>query len=187
MKIKRYFRGGKISEGLEVTKAEFEDILKKVSYVSVSEADKNNFKKLKDDEVAGVIMGDFTNILRDVMENYEYEAISNPDCWFVNKDFVNKNYKDLKTSEFVFGEAIELLKLGFKVARRGWNGEGMFILYVPGSEVEMKENTPYWNAGLRGKIKIESHFDMYTAQGTMQPGWVCSQADMYADDWIIVE
>jgi len=63
----------------------------------------------------------------------------------------------------------------------------MFIIYVPGSEVEVKENTPYWNAGLRGKIKIEPHFDMYTAQGTMQPGWVCSQADMNADDWIIVE
>ncbi len=29
MKIKKYFRGGKIGEGFEVTKAELEDILKK--------------------------------------------------------------------------------------------------------------------------------------------------------------
>ena len=33
-----------------------------------------------------------------------------------------------------FGEALELLKLGAKVARNGWNGRGMFVYYVPANE-----------------------------------------------------
>lgn len=30
-----------------------------------------------------------------------------------------------------FGQAIEALKNGKKVARTGWNGKGMFLYYVP--------------------------------------------------------
>ena len=30
-----------------------------------------------------------------------------------------------------FGQAIEALKNGKKVARIGWNGKGMFLYYVP--------------------------------------------------------
>jgi Protein of unknown function (DUF2829) len=34
-----------------------------------------------------------------------------------------------------FGQALEALKQGKKVARRGWNGKGMFIYLVRGQEV----------------------------------------------------
>lgn len=30
-----------------------------------------------------------------------------------------------------FGQAIEALKNSKKVARKGWNGKGMFVYYVP--------------------------------------------------------
>ena len=86
-----------------------------------------------------------------------------------------------------FGKAIKALKEGKKVARKGWNGKGMFLVYVPGSEVEIRENTSYWNVGLRGKIKIDSHIDMYTSSGTMQPGWLASQADILANDWEVIK
>ena len=84
-------------------------------------------------------------------------------CCFVNLDIL-KRYK-IKDDIFNFCEIRNLArnKIIPKFARRGWNGKGMFIVYVSGSEVEVKENTPYWNPGLRGKIKIEPHFDMYTA------------------------
>ena len=97
-----------------------------------------------------------------------------------------KHYKPIEDSEFDFGTAIRLLKLGYKVARAGWNGKGMWLVYVPGTEIEVKEGTPYWNAGLRGKLKIDGHIDMYTAQKTIQPGWLASQADIQAEDWMIV-
>ena len=178
MKLGTYFRGGKIVKGLDVNKADLEYLMKHYKFISVSEADKNNLSKFNKDDYVGTIMGDIDAI--------NDASVENPDCWFVNKDFMAKNYKNLETSKFTFGEAIELLKLGYKVARIGWNGKGMWLVYVPGNEVEVKEGTPYYKAGLRGKIKIDSHIDMYTAQGTMQPGWLASQADMLATDWVVV-
>lgn len=82
-----------------------------------------------------------------------------------------------------FGWAIEQLKAGHKVARSGWNGKGMWIVYVPGTEnVKLTEGSPYRKAGLES-VTIDAHIDMHTAKGTMQPGWIASQADILAEDW----
>ena len=86
-----------------------------------------------------------------------------------------------------FGQAIEELKSGSKVARSGWNGRGMWLILVPGSKgIRPVANTPYSNAGITDKVDIEPHIDMLTAQGNMQPGWLASQTDMLADDWQVV-
>ena len=88
-----------------------------------------------------------------------------------------------------FGLALEALKKGMKVARKGWNGKGMWLVRVPGTpgKVPFMMGTPYRDAGLDRPTSIDAHIDMYTAQGTMQPGWLASQADMDADDYYIVE
>lgn len=88
-----------------------------------------------------------------------------------------------------FGEAIAKAKLGAKIARTGWNGKGMFVIYVPGTpRAEMKPGTPYANAlGRRKFATIEGHFDMFTTQKSFQPGWLASQGDMQATDWIEVK
>lgn len=39
-------------------------------------------------------------------------------------------------TKLTFGEAIEALKNGKKVARSGWNGKGMFLTLQQGSEVD---------------------------------------------------
>lgn len=39
-----------------------------------------------------------------------------------------------ETSGMSFGLAVEALKKGNRVARAGWNGKGMFIVLVPGSQ-----------------------------------------------------
>jgi len=131
-----------------------------------------------------------------LVRDYEPDAENQPgfrvkysdnyESWSPYAAFVN-GYKELSNENMTFSEAIEALKQGKKVARKGWNGKGMWLIYVPGNEVEIRENTPYWNAGLRGKIRIDGHIDMYTAQGTLQPGWLASQTDMTAEDWMIVE
>ena len=93
------------------------------------------------------------------------------------------------TTGLNFGLALEALKKGIKVARKGWNGKGMWLMRVPGTpgKVPFMMGTPYRDAGLDRPTQIDAHIDMYTAQGTMQPGWLASQADMDADDWTIVE
>lgn len=91
-----------------------------------------------------------------------------------------------------FGQAIVALKLGQKVARSGWNGKGMWLIHVPGTpDVQPREGTPYHTAlGGDGPIEILPHIDMWTVNAhgrrAMLPGWLASQTDMLADDWVIV-
>ena len=90
-----------------------------------------------------------------------------------------------KYSSMNFGNALELLKQGFKVARIGWNGKGMFLYYVPAAayppstEIAKKtfggEDVPYG-----------AYLAMKTAQGNVVP-WLASQTDMLSDDWCVVE
>lgn len=94
--------------------------------------------------------------------------------------------------EFDFGTAINLLKAGKKVARKGWNGKGMWLILVPGTpNIVPKEGTPYSLAGLTEEIQILPHIDMYTTDSTgrraMLPGWLASQSDMLSTDWVIVK
>ena len=87
-----------------------------------------------------------------------------------------------------FGGAIFQAKLGEKIAREGWNGKGMFITYVPGSKVTLQPGSAYAKLFPKRKgVIIDAHFDMFTAQRTMQPGWLASQADILANDWVIVK
>ena len=86
-----------------------------------------------------------------------------------------------------FGEAIANLKYGNKVARAGWNGKGMFLIYVPGTvDAKLNEGTPYQKALQSNIVTINPHIDIYTATGEFQPGWLASQADMLAEDWTVV-
>ena len=78
-----------------------------------------------------------------------------------------------------FGLAIEELKKGNKVARRGWNGKGIFIeLQLPDEYSKMTH--PY--------IFIDT-----TGLKTNNPDapkdripWLASQTDMLAEDWYVI-
>ena len=85
-----------------------------------------------------------------------------------------------------FAWALRLLKQGKKVARSGWYGKGMWLVLVAGTpNVEQPPHTAYGQAGLV-KTDILPHIDMHTAQGQMCVGWLASQTDMLAEDWVLV-
>ena len=85
-----------------------------------------------------------------------------------------------------FGLAIEALKKGARVARSGWNGKGMFLFLVAGSRFTVNR-PPLLGIYPEGTVvDYHAHIDMKTAQGYVVP-WLASQADMLADDWLIVE
>jgi hypothetical protein len=75
------------------------------------------------------------------------------------------------TNTINFGQAIEALKQGKKVARAGWNGKGMH-LELQRPDAHSKMTLPY--------------IYMYTAQGDNVP-WLASQTDMLSEDWVTVE
>ena len=92
----------------------------------------------------------------------------------------------------LFGEAIEKLKLGHTVKRRGWHGKNMRLVYVRGSTIATRPETPYaYAVGANAGVSIAAHIDMIIERPDteilFQPGWLASQADMLADDWMIVE
>lgn len=91
-----------------------------------------------------------------------------------------------------FGLAIQALKMGKRVARAGWNGKGMWLVLVPGTpSAQLREGSPYHTALGLAECEILPHIDMWTinAEGrrAMLPGWLASQSDMLADDWLLVE
>lgn len=89
-----------------------------------------------------------------------------------------------------FGEAIEGMKRGLKARRRLWKDDH-FVVLVPGTpEVQPREGTPYHRALVKPDsgcptIAIRSHFDFYTPNGGMQPGWLPNTTDMLSMDWIL--
>lgn len=84
--------------------------------------------------------------------------------------------KDL--TNLTFGEALEALKGGRKVARVGWNGKGMWLTLVSPEQYDVvvrlaKDNELYpWIA-------------MKTATNSFGP-WLASQTDMLAEDWMLI-
>ena len=85
-----------------------------------------------------------------------------------------------------FGEALDALLAGEKVMRKGWNGKGMFLYYVPGSTFAVNR-APLLGIYPEGTvISYHAHVDMKTASGDCVP-WLCSQTDMLAEDWEIVK
>lgn len=92
-----------------------------------------------------------------------------------------------------FGEAIEALKAGKRVARSGWNGKGMFIYLIEGTEVPVSqlrgaalEHVGHSRPPFGTEQKINGHIDMLAADGSIVVGWLASQTDMLAEDWVVV-
>lgn len=81
-----------------------------------------------------------------------------------------------------FGQALEVLKNNNLVARKGWNGKGMFLYLVPGSTFAVNREPLLGIYDEGTKVNYRPHIDMKTADGSCVP-WVASQTDLLADDW----
>ena len=80
-----------------------------------------------------------------------------------------------------FGKALEALKAGKKVARKGWNGKGMYIFLAGVTE---------WGHNAVLHEELTSAYDciaMRTTNAVVCFGWLASQTDMLAEDWVVVE
>ena len=79
-----------------------------------------------------------------------------------------------------FGQAIEAMKEGKKVARSGWNGKGIHIeLQRPDGDSKM--TSPYIFIDTTG-LQTEN-----PAAPKSRVPWLASQTDMLAEDWVVVE
>jgi len=93
-----------------------------------------------------------------------------------------------------FGQAIEAMKQGKKVARRGWNGKGMWLCIplcdgpkeIPATGIWGKPNAEYAEQN-GGTVKVVPYVTMKAADGTIVMGWLASQTDMLSEDWTIID
>lgn len=82
-----------------------------------------------------------------------------------------------------FGEAIEFVKNGHRASRQGWNGKSQYI--------ELATNISYVNG--MGEVVNVNHEAIgnqaiaFVGTSGIQLGWLASQADMLANDWIVRE
>ena len=84
---------------------------------------------------------------------------------------------------FGFGDAIKYIKRGLKVKRKGWNGKNQYIQLATG--ISYKSAT--------GEIVNCEHDAIgnmavaFVGTSGVQMGWLASQADMLAEDWVFVD
>ena len=84
---------------------------------------------------------------------------------------------------FSFGEAIKYMKRGMRVARKGWNGKKQYIQLATGISYKTAQ----------GEIvncehdAIGNQAIAFVGTSGVQMGWLASQADMLAEDWVFAE
>lgn len=86
---------------------------------------------------------------------------------------------------FGIGVAVEQIKAGKKVCRKGWNDKGIFLYYVkaasyPTSSGVAIEEFP------DGMVPYEAYIALKNVNGTIDT-WSPSGSDTLADDWMVYE
>lgn len=89
-----------------------------------------------------------------------------------------------------FGKAIEALKEGNKVTRKGWNGKNMWLWLKPATTIKsewckdpMLKEIVDANGG---EAEALGTICMKTADNKILTGWLASQTDMLSNDWEIL-
>lgn len=103
------------------------------------------------------------------------------------KEVFEKAYRTI--DGLTFGLATEASKKGFKIARRGWNGKGMFVVYQKGYPQGIPCNKQTADAfGINeGDLFIcNPYLQIKNVDGSCSM-WVPSINDCLADDWCIID
>lgn len=84
---------------------------------------------------------------------------------------------------FSFGEAIKYMKRGMRVARKGWNGKKQYIQLATAISYKTADgvivNCDHDAIGNKAVA--------FVGTSGVQMGWLASQADMLAEDWVFAE
>lgn len=84
-----------------------------------------------------------------------------------------------------FGWAIAALKKGKKVARKNWNGKGMFLFLAHSMDITTDADLSCVK-DLEGDL-VSPSIVMKTADDRFCVDWLASRTDMLADDWYEVQ
>lgn len=130
-------------------------------------------------------------------EGYLVEQADGYQSW-EHKVMFEGAYREVKekSENISFGDAIEVLKKGGAIRRKGWNGKGMFVVKQNpcsiGEDILPKlQNLPQSAKDIL--MSMENPHIEYTNQMLIinpngrADSWVPSSSDVFAEDWEIVE
>ncbi|CDH05439.1 Phage related protein [Xenorhabdus bovienii str. oregonense] len=83
-----------------------------------------------------------------------------------------------------FSEALEAVKSGKRITRTGWNGKGMFLYLIKGRDLQV--GLEYGYGEYVGEPSFVDSICMKTTDNKLVIGWLASQTDLLANDWIIL-
>lgn len=98
----------------------------------------------------------------------------------------NNIESEVKTENLTFGEAVKAAKKGLKVARKGWNGVGMFAYIVPQAKYPAQTGIAKQYFGENALVPYRAYWALKTAQDDVA-AWAPSGSDSLAEDWVIVK
>lgn len=91
-----------------------------------------------------------------------------------------------------FSNALDAMKAGYRIARQGWNGKGMWAAVgsmkpdvIHSSQLNEGHMRDVAAANDDGMVTIRPSMYMRTANGEIV-AWTASQTDILADDWIVL-
>lgn len=99
------------------------------------------------------------------------------------KEIFEEAYRETEEGTMTFGHAIEAAKKGFKVARIGWNGQGMYAYIVPANMYPAQTEISKKEFG--DTVPYRAYWALKTAQNDIAT-WSPSGSDSLAEDWVIV-
>lgn len=112
-------------------------------------------------------------------EGYFIKYNDGYETWLAKKQF-EEMYKEC--TFLSFSEALVLLRRGFKVARKGWNGKKQYIQLATCISYKSTDGIIInCDHDTIGNASIA-----FVGTSGVQIGWLASQADMLSDDWVIV-
>ena len=85
-----------------------------------------------------------------------------------------------------FQAALDKIKDGGRLTRKGWNGPGQFVFLVPGSKFTVNREPLMSVLGEGVEVNYRPHIDLHAADGTIGV-WQPTMSDLLADDWCFVE
>lgn len=95
------------------------------------------------------------------------------------------------SEQFSFSHALDLLKQGNKISRKGWNGADQW-LSISCPETKDVAAANFWsphNAEFArqngGTAKVAPCITLKNAQGMIIMGWIPSAGDLFANDWMV--
>jgi hypothetical protein len=103
------------------------------------------------------------------------------------KDVFEEAYREIDGLNF--GIALESCKQGSKIARAGWNGKGMFVVYQKGYPQGIpsnKQTAEAWGLNEGDLFICNPYLQIKCADGSHSM-WTPSINDTLAEDWMVIE